>query len=282
LWLQTIRLRDRRSVGDWIVWGALWGVAGLVSPALLGPLPFVAIWLAVRRHRAELPWIRRGVLSASVLLLVITPWTVRNYKAFHRLIPLRDGFWMEVHVGYNGDTSDVTPDSAHPTTSVSEYAQWRLLGEIGFMDAKKTEAISYIRNHPGFSAWVTARHVLNMWTGFWSLDPQFLAGEPFHIPNVLFASAMTLLMIGGLRYAWQNGKSEAILPLVIILLTFPLVYYITHSSMDYRHPIDPIIVMMDCYCVLECRRRRRMSASPDPDKEKAGPKSRHWCQLTAL
>ena len=42
---------------------------------------------------------------------------------------------------YNGDTSDVTPDSAHPTTSPIEYAQWRRLGEIGFMDAKKVEAI---------------------------------------------------------------------------------------------------------------------------------------------
>ncbi len=39
------------------------------------------------------------------------------------------------------------------------------LGEIGFMDAKKVEAIDYIRQHPGFFAAVTARHVVNMWTG---------------------------------------------------------------------------------------------------------------------
>ena len=101
---------------------------------------------------------------------------------------------MEVHVGYNGDTSDVTPDSAHPTTSTIEYAQWRRLGEIGFMDAKKAEAVSFIRQHPGFFAWVTVRHIVNMWTGFWSLDPKFLADEPFHIPNVFFATAMTVLL----------------------------------------------------------------------------------------
>jgi cytochrome bd-type quinol oxidase subunit 2 len=124
------------------------------------------------------------------------------------------------------------------------------------MDAKKVQAKQYIREHPGFFAWVTARHVLNIWTCFWSLDRKFLDGEPFHIPNAFFASALTLLMIGGLRCAWLAGKGEAVLPLLIILLTFPLVYYITHSSMDYRHPIDPIIVIVDCYCVLEWRRRR--------------------------
>lgn len=256
LWLQTLRLERSRNVRDWLVWGALWGLAGLVSTALLGPLPFLALWLAIRRSRAGLPWFARGVLAACVLLAVVTPWTVRNYHAFHRLIPLRDGFWMEMHVGVNGDTSDVTPDSAHPTTSAVEYAEWRQLGEIGYMDAKKVQAKQYIREHPGFVAWVTARHALNIWTGFWSLDRKFLDGEPFHIPNAFFASALTLLMIGGLRYAWLAGKGEAVLPLLIILLTFPLVYYITHSSMDYRHPIDPIIVILDCYCVLAWRRRR--------------------------
>ncbi len=261
LWWQTLRLEKTSALGDWLVWGLLWGAAGLVSPVLLGPLPFLAVWLAVRRSRAELPWLVPGLASALILVAVVTPWTVRNYRAFGRLIPLRDGFWMEVHVGNNGDTSDVTPDSAHPTTSPIEYAQWRALGEIGYMDAKKAQALDFIRQHPGFFVGVSARHVVNMWTGFWSLDPKFLADEPFHIPNTIFATAMTLLMLGGLRYAWLNGKGQDVFPLVLILVTFPMVYYVTHSSMDYRHPLDPIIVIMDCYCVLEWRRRRKTRLS---------------------
>ncbi len=212
LWLQTVRLEQSRTTRDWLLWGLLWGLGGLVSPVLLGPLPFLAVWLAVRRSRAGLSWFGPGVLAACVLLAVVTPWTIRNYRAFGRLIPLRDGFWMEVHVGNNGDTSDVTPDSAHPTTSPVEYAQWRRLGEIGFMDAKKVEALAFIHQHPGFFAWVTLRHMANMWTGFWSLDPMFLADEPFHIPNVFFATAMTLLAVGGLRYAWLAGKAKGCLP----------------------------------------------------------------------
>lgn len=255
LWLQTIRLKDSRATGDWLLWGALWGLGGLTSPALLGALPFLAVWLVVQRRKAKLAWFAPGVLAACVLLAVLTPWTLRNYHNFHRLIPLRDGFWMEVHVGYNGDTSDVTPDSAHPTTSAKEYAQWQRLGEIGYMDAKRAEALAFITQHPSFVARVTARHFVNTWTGFWSLDPNFLAQEPFHIPNMILTTTITLLLLGGLRFAWLEGKQQEILPLILILATYPMVYYITHPSMDYRHPIDPIIVIMSSYCVLEWRRR---------------------------
>lgn len=276
LWLQTIRLRDSSTMSDWLLWGALWGAAGLVSPALLGPLPFLAVWLMVQRRRTGRAWLLPGSLAACVLLALIMPWTLRNYREFHRLIPLRDGFWMEVHVGYNGDTSDVTPDSAHPTTSAVEYAQWQKLGEIGFMDAKRNEALTFISGHPGFAAWVTVRHFFNMWTGFWSLDSKFLDNEPFHIPNVLFTTAVTLLLLAGLRYAWLNGRWPEVFPLVLVLITFPLVYYITHTSMDYRHPLDPIIVIMDCYCVVEWRRRRRLKAAGEqiaetPIAQRVGP-----------
>lgn len=264
LWLQTVRVKASGSTADWLLWGALAGAGALVSPALLGPLPFLAMWLIAHQRKAAQPWRLPVLLAVCAFLALSTPWMARNYRAFHRLIPLRDGFWMEVHVGYNGDTSDVTPDSAHPTTSAAEYAQWQKLGEIGYMDAKKTEAMAFISNHPSSVVWVTLRHILNMWTGFWSLDRKFLANEPFHIPHVFLTTALALLLLGGLRYARTEGKWQDVFPLVLVLLTYPLVYYITHTSMDYRHPLDPIIVTMNCYCVLEWRKQGALRAILKP------------------
>jgi 4-amino-4-deoxy-L-arabinose transferase-like glycosyltransferase len=94
LWLQTVRLKDSRAAGDWLLWGALWGSAGLVSPTLLAPLPLLAAWIFWERRKANLAWVRPGLLAACVFVAMIAPWTVRNYRTFHRLIPLRDGFWM--------------------------------------------------------------------------------------------------------------------------------------------------------------------------------------------
>ena len=149
---------------------------------LLGPLPFLAIWLAVRRSRAGLAWFGPGVLAACVLLAVVRRGRCATITPSIASSRCATASGWKFTSGYNGDTSDVTPDSAHPTTSAVEYAQWRQLGEIGFMDAKKAEAIQYIREHPGFFAWVTARHVVNMWTGFWSLDPKVSRGRTVSHP----------------------------------------------------------------------------------------------------
>ena len=256
LW-QTLRLEKSDTTREWLLWGALWGMAAMVSPVLLSPLPFLGLWLVLRRRKAGRSWFLPSLASAVVCLALIAPWTIRNYNAFHRFIPLRDGFWLEVHRGNSGDTSDLQPDSTAPPHSPDEYAQWVSLGEIGYLEAKKAEAKSFIREHPGFCSWVSFRRIVCTWTGFWTLDPKFLANEPFHIPNVFFTTAMTLLMAVGLRCAWQNGKSEAILPLLLVLIVFPLIFYLTHPSMDYRHPLDPIIVIFACYGITEWLRARR-------------------------
>lgn len=247
LWLQTVRLLETGSKKNWLIWGGLWGLAGLINPALLAPLPFLGAWLVLRSR--YILW--RGLLQAMLVFLAfVTPWTVRNYRIFHKLIPLRDNFWLEVHVGNNGDTSDVTPDSALLSHSVREYSQFRQLGELAYMEAKKAQCFSNLRDHPGLFVRMTFRHICYFWTGFWSLQPGFVEKEPFQLANVMFSGSMLLLMLLGLRFTWLEGSRDAVFFFGTVLITFPVVYYITHPSIDYRHPIDPLIVILDCYGVL--------------------------------
>ena len=128
---------------------------------------------------------------------------------------------MEVHVGNNGDTSDVTPDSAHPTTSPIEYAQWRRLGEIGFMDAKKARGSRLHSSAPGLLR-VCDRHAT--WR---TCGPASGRSTPCFLPMSRFTSRMhscdgydaagcrrTALRVAG-------GKGQDVFPLLLILLTFP-------------------------------------------------------------
>jgi hypothetical protein len=39
------------------------------------------------------------------------------------------------------------------------------------------------------------------------------------------------------------------LPLAVCLLLFPIPYYITHTSLRYRHPIDPFMVILTAYAI---------------------------------
>jgi len=259
IFLQTLRVEERPTMPRWLAWGTLWGAGALTSPALLATLPFLGLWIAYRKQRQGQRWFWGATVSAIVFFAMLSPWVVRNYIVFGKFIPLRDNFWLEVHVGNNGDTSDVTPDSSHPSNSPIEREQWNRLGEIEYMNAKKVQAKAFIAENPGLFAWVSFRRFVYVWSGFWSLAPDFLEDEPFHIPNVMFTTSMTLLFLLGLRFGYRGGIGASLTPYVLILVTFPVVYYFTHPSMDYRHPLDPAIVMLGCYGVNQWMKSRRKS-----------------------
>ena len=52
-----------------------------------------------------------------------------------------------------------------------------------------------------------------------------------------------MLCLLGALYAHRSGDPEAFL-FAMVLLVFPLVFYMTHASMRYRFPVDPIMLIL--------------------------------------
>jgi hypothetical protein len=50
----------------------------------------------------------------------------------------------------------------------------------------------------------------------------------------------------GLFLAFRN-RNPAVPLFAITLLVFPIVYYITHPTPRYRHPIEPTMVVLGAY-----------------------------------
>ena len=259
VFLQTLRLESGRRTRDWVLWALLWGLIAMTSPALLSVLPFLGLWLVYRNWKQGRNVIPRAAVAAVVFLACLAPWTVRNYQAFGKFIPLRDNFWLEVHVGYSPDVSDVFPDSTHPSTDSRELRQFITLGELRFMEEKKREALQFISENPGTAAVRTVRHIVYLWTGYWSADEDFIVREPMHIPNVMFTMWMTAMLVLGLWFSKQGYRRRGpMTPFVIMVAVFPIIYYITHPSMNYRHPIDPMIAILGSFAAVIMYERRRV------------------------
>jgi Dolichyl-phosphate-mannose-protein mannosyltransferase len=256
VFLYALKLRESLKLRDWLVWALLWGVLGMTSAVMLATLPFLGLWVLAGHWKGG----RRPILQASVasvlFLACLMPWTVRNDQTFHRFVPMRDNLWLEVHRAYNGDTLDVTSDSFDPAHSAIERKQWLELGETRYFDLKKQESIAYITRHPGTSISLFARHILLFWTGFWSLSPRFLALEPMHIPAVALTSVFTLLALAGWRAAWRKDRGHGLVPFGIVCLVYPLIYYVTHPSLEYRLALDPLIVIVGSYGVVSAWKGR--------------------------
>ena len=137
--------------------------------------------------------------------------------------------------------------------------EYRRLGELSYADEKRSTSLNNLRNHPGLFLWLTFKRVVYTWTGYWSFNPVFLSQEPTAIPNIGFCSLMTILLLLGLRQAWRTSR-DAVFPLALVLLSYPLVYYVTHPGVDYRHPVDPVIVIF--LGVLACALAARFARAP--------------------
>src|SRR6266567_7708107 len=95
-------------------------------------------------------------------------------------------------------------------------------------------AIEFIRINPVTFVRLTGLRVLHFW-----LEPR----SDYWLP----ISAVSML---GLMFLFRSGH-ELAFPIAIIVCIFPVPYYITHSESWYRHPLDPLALLL-CSLALSC------------------------------
>lgn len=241
-WL-ALRLHENPRPLRWLTFGLLFGLAGLSNPAVLSLFPVLLLLPAWRLYRAGGSWLRSGLFAAFGLILVLTPWTVRNYRVMHVICPVRDCFWYEFWSANNGDGSNPTLEWTHPASNPAEMSLYIAQGEIAYIAQKRVMAIDFISHHHDFFVSLTLRRIFCYWTGFWSLDPAYMRQEPTQLPNVFMCTSLTLLLLFGARNWWQRDRA-ACLAYVLPLIIFPIAYYVSHPLMDYRQPIEPEVVIL--------------------------------------
>jgi hypothetical protein len=248
LWLTvlfawTLKLNKQHGRWEWLGFGALWGLSALTNAAVLSLLPFLAGWALYPLWQNRKKCIAAAALVALGLGIVLLPWQVRNYQTFHRFIPLRDTLWLAAWVGNDGHTESWSDAMAHPSVSDKEMAEFVRLGEIRYMQEKQREVLGFLARHPGFYSVMCVRRFVYTWTAFWNLDPRNLEIELHDPANVFLTVPLTVLMLVGLWQALRNAR-EATFPYVLILVFYPLLFYLTDAEIRYRHLMDPEIVIL--------------------------------------
>ncbi len=247
-------LETRTRLWMWAGFGFLWGLAALTTPVVLSVVPFLGGWVCYRLHGNGKNWKAPAATAAFALLATVAPWMARNYRVFDRPVFLKDNFWMEVCVGNLGNGQHWWNDAVHPAGNNAELDKFRQLGELGYMVRERRQAVAFIRSYPGIYLWRSIRRVVYMWTGFWSLRPEYLREEPLDLANMFFCTAFTFVAMTGLYRAFGSSRNAA-MPYVLALLTFPLVYYLTHSDICYRLPMEPEFVVLASFAVVSRRKR---------------------------
>jgi 4-amino-4-deoxy-L-arabinose transferase-like glycosyltransferase len=271
------RLEKTCRRGDWLLYGALCGVAALTEPVTLAVLPVLGVWTLYRRYQLGRPWKLQIFAAAVAGIAVLCPWILRNYEVFHHFIPVRSGYGLEIYIGNNGYSTRWVNSSLHPNHNDAELTEYEQDGEVAYMEHKRRQAMDYIRAHPAWYAWMTGRRIVYMWTGYWSLSREYLKDEPLDPPNIFVDTTLTILALLGLWRVFreerlqqagsqpdaQSAHSPLGMRFAIVLFFFPLAYYFSHPETYYFRPVDPLVVVLGAVAITR-RKSAVVASKPKP------------------
>ena len=213
LWLNFVpdlvpRLRN------WILLGVAIALMLLLNPMLALLIPASVYWL----HRKQV------LVMLVTALLGVAPWYVRNSRVMGHFYPaLRDNLGMELYLGNHPGMSG----TCDYWTGESPYgSQLPKIGEAQFFEARRRDASAFIRSQPIAFLVRSLKRFAAFWFSPWPMAYGFLL-------------AFALL---GLRLA-PRGLSIFAAALFVL---YPVVFYVTQAAWPtaYRHPIEPLILLM--------------------------------------
>ena len=236
----ALRCDRAPSMRIWIALGAGCGVVGLINPALLPSILAVLGWVAWRT------WKRlrmAAVVGLLALLLVYSPWPIRNAYRFRAFIPMRSTVGFELWMGNRPGATGYLDESLFPMYDKQELASYIAKGELTYTRDKSDAAKAYILAHPGVFARMTLRRIVRFWTGTGN-NP----GSVFYAIHAVLTGA---LGFAALALLYRRGERAFAVLMALPLLLFPIPYYITHAEFRYRLVIDPLMTVLAAYAVTQ-------------------------------
>jgi Dolichyl-phosphate-mannose-protein mannosyltransferase len=281
--LLTLRLEDSPGWKSWFGWGVLWGAIALTNPSLLSLMPFALLWGWWHRPASQPTSVPSTPLRAGTggkmwgtvktslpaaigvmaCVLTMSPWLARNHSVFGQWIFVRSNFGAELRFGNAEQATGVWLGWMHPTINDVELVRYGQVGELAYVAQKKSEAIEFIRRRPGFFLDLTVRRFFMYWCNVPPSLSDATSGEVLREdwPTICFAALAFLGLAQMLRR--KRGQAWFLAP---ALLVYPTLYYITYPHPRYRHPIEPLMLMLAVYVVSEAKIRTAVASGIERGK----------------
>ncbi len=234
LFMLTLEMDGDSRLRHWAGYGLLWGVVALSNTSAVAWLPFSGCWLAYRLYRARKPFLGPVVLSALVFWVVITPWIVRNYVVFDKLIFIRGDLGSELRTGNNPLAKGMWVPEYRAGGNNTYFAQYQQMGEVAYDKEQTRLAKQWIAEDPVRFLALSCRRVFYFWVGLPDLRLRLFT--PLYVGLAMIGFA------GLLRAARQHLRGVFLFASLIGF--YPLIYYITFPMDRYHHPIEPELLIL--------------------------------------
>ncbi len=277
----TAQAQDEQPAPNWWRWGMLGlaiGVTALLRQLFLLFVPFLFLWLwwrlraprvtnTVRLHRpATLPLLKGLLLTTSIIVLCILPWTIRNYRVFGTVTPLNTNagyafFWGN-HPIYGTQFVGILPDDG-PDYRDLIPAELRHLNEAELDRALLKVGIGFVVADP-------VRYVrlsLSRTREYFKFWPAPASGLVSNLARVGSFGIFLPWMLYGLwvasKNAWQNDDPQqrgGFWLLVLFITIYTGIHLLTWALIRYRLPVDAILLIFAAVGLVQLGNHYRASS----------------------
>jgi hypothetical protein len=240
--------------------GALWTLCGYLNFSILAVLGGFVVrdfWRFGRRDFGR--FVQQAACIGLAGFLVLLPWGIRNRVTLGTWIFSRTMLGYGLALSYHDGAHALEPINNHPSFLLPghpDYPQMSpypfvnanlrpevaRLGEVEWDRRERRKGLAWMQAHPAETLSLFAQHIFYYWfppgPNLYFEMPK-LIGWPYTIAKWL----LTIFAAIG-WFQLRRTNPEAAGALAIVLIWFPLVYYVVNWSSRYRMPMEWVLVLL--------------------------------------
>ena len=247
-----------------IILGILLGILTLIKPYMM-IYQFTIFFLDVISLHSLKKSAQNFIIITAALLVTISPWTIRNYIVFHKIIPVSTNGGYNLYINNNPDAigSWRSPLKIHGSIILKyKNKNDNFWNEVKVDEEGKIAAYNWIKKNPTKFITLGFKKVQNTFltsdSGFWSTDylstpgsspykkPLALVNKKLHFFTLIMMFLYFIIIIANTLYKRINDCTIHIM-IIINILFFLAITFVFEGQPRYLFPLWPIFIIATVY-----------------------------------
>jgi len=251
----TLKLAERPTWQRWLGWGLAVTLASLTRQVFMPMALLFFFFIVFKARRSVKLW--HVAMAGAVAVVLILPFTVRNYRVFGRFLLLNSQYGQ---VLWNANHPDLGTDfeaaAMFPIPADLEGAD-----EVVLTNALLKRGISFITADPGRFVQLSLSRAATLFM-FW---PSRYSSLMSNISRSLSFMVCLPFMIAGLALSLREWRRWLLLYLFIA--AYALLHIVSWAQIRYRMPIDVVLIPFAAVALVSLAgriRRKSLRSEPAP------------------
>lgn len=241
----SLEIKEKPVLWRWVSLGLVLGTAALLRQTVLLFAPFLLLWLFWELRNTAFPrWL--VTVPVLVIILMIAPWTIRNYRVYQQFLLLNSNAGYALYASNN---PNLGADWNNDEVVVPVPTELRGLNEAQLDRALTQRGIQFIVADPQRYLLLTLDKTLEYFK-FW---PSSESGTLSNLVRVLSFGLYLPFMLLGLYFSLSRWRNFAVLYLFMVIHTG--VHLLSWPAPRYRLSVDAVAMVFAALAVLEISRR---------------------------